>query len=115
MITALHHFSTISSSELSISFYEKLGFRVSFKKDRVKDTVVVMNGRGIQLEVFIDPSHPKRACDPENLGLRGLSFKVDDFEDAKTQFECGPVMIDWFGQKYCITHDPDGLPIQFYE
>lgn len=115
MITALHHFSIIASSDSSISFYEKLGFQVSYRKEREKDTVVVMNGHDTQLEVFIDPSHPKRACNPENLGLRGLSFKVDDFEDAKTQFECSPVMIDWFGQKYCITRDPDGLPIQFHE
>ena len=115
MINGIHHFSLIASSELSISFYEKLGFKVSFRKERVKDTVVVMNGHDTQIEIFIDPSHPKRACNPENLGLRGLSFKVNDIEDVRTQFECGPVMNDWYGQKYCVTHDPDGLPIQFHE
>jgi len=115
MSTALHHFSMIASSELSISFYEKLGFSVFFKKERENDTVVVMSGHNIQLEFFIDPSHPKRACDPENLGLRGLSFKVDDFEGVRTQFECGPVLNDWFGQKYCVTYDPDGLPVQLHE
>lgn len=115
MITALHHFSIIASSEVSISFYEKLGFQVSLRKDREKDTVVVMNGHDTQIEVFIDSSHPKRACNPENLGLRGLCFKVNDIDGTRTQFECGPVMIDWFGQKYCVTHDPDGLPIQLHE
>ena len=115
MITALHHFSIIASSKQSISFYERLGFSVSFKKEREKDSVVVMSGHNIQLEIFIDSSHPARSCDPENLGLRGLSFKVEDIESARIQFECGPVMNDWFGQKYCVTHDPDGLPVQLHE
>ena len=105
MITALHHFSIISSSELSISFYEKLGFRVSYKKERLKDTVVVMNGRGIHLEVFIDPSHPKRACDPENLGLRGLSFKVDDFEFAK-------LMVTKINPNAILAFKPMFLPLK---
>lgn len=115
MISSLHHFSIIASSELSISFYEKLGFSVTSRKERERDAVVVMNGNNIQLEVFIDPSHPKRACNPETLGLRGLSFKVQDLEKAGAQFECGPLMRDWFGQKYCIIHDPDGLPVQLHE
>ena len=115
MITRLHHLSIISSSEVSVSFYERLGFHVVSRIEREFDCVVILTGFGIGIDMFIDPSHPKRARNPENLGLRGLSFKVDDIDSARTQFECGPVMNDWFGQKYCVTHDPDGLPIQFHE
>ena len=115
MISGLHHFSIIVSSEASVSFYEKLGFKEVFRKERSYDCVVIMDGIGVQLELFIDPKHPKRAQNPENLGLRAVSFKVDDFDRLSKQFECSSVMTDWFGQRYCTVTDPDGLPIQLHE
>lgn len=115
MITGMHHFSIIASSEKSIEFYKSLGFTETFRKDRGYDTIVLMDGYGIGLEIFIDPTHPKRATKPENLGLRLLSLKVDNCEDLKKQYDCGPINKDWVGVKYCLTADPDGLPIQFHE
>ena len=61
MITGVHHFSIIASSEESVGFYEKLGFRENKRIERTYDTVVLMSGYGIGLEVFIDPSHPGRS------------------------------------------------------
>lgn len=65
--------------------------------------------------MFIDPSHPKREADPEPVGLRHLALRVDDIEKVTEEFECGPVMKDWVGQRYCFTTDPDGLKIEFHE
>lgn len=115
MVKGMHHFALIASSEASVAFYERLGFRVFLRKERRYDTVVLMRGHGIQIEMFIDPSHPERATAPENLGLRHLALCVDDVEAMTKEFECGPVMKDWVGAKFCFTADPDGLPVEFHE
>ena len=115
MVTALHHVSLIVSSEKTVDFYKKLGFEEVFRKERKTDSVVILEGFGLQLELFIDSTHPKRATNPENLGLRGLSLKVDNLVSLRTRFDCSPIMTDWFGQRYCTTLDPDGIPIQFHE
>ena len=115
MIQGLHHLAIIVSGELSIGFYEKLGFKEFRRIHRSYDTVVLMKGFGIELEMFIDPNHGKRASDPENMGLRHLALKVDNIRDMATRFECGPIMQDWTGMDFCFTSDPDGLPIEFHE
>lgn len=43
---------------------------------RVNDTIVLMDGYGIQLELFIDSRHPK-TLEIEPLGVRHLALKVD--------------------------------------
>ncbi len=115
MITGLDHISIIVSSEQSIEFYQKLGFIVDNRIKRDYDTVVLMHGNGINLGLFIDPNHPRRAEYPENLGIRFFSLRVDDIDAITNTFECSPIMEDWFGKKYCFTTDPDGLPIEFHE
>ena len=115
MIKGIHHFALIASSEASIAFYERLGFHVSFRRERTYDTVVLMEGFGIGIEMFIDPNHPERATDPENMGLRHLALKVDSVEEVAKEFECGPIMKDWTGVNFAFTSDPDGLPIELHE
>ena len=115
MITGIHHFAIIVSSEKSIAFYERLGFKVIFRKERAYDTVVLMEGNGIKLEIFIDSNHPGRATNPENLGLRHLAFKVKDIEKASREFESSHICTDWVGERYCMISDPDGLPIELHE
>ena len=120
MITGIHHVSILASNEQSVAFYEKLGFEVTFRKDRAKDIIVLMDGYGMQIEMFIDASHPKRACDPENLGLRHFALKTTDIEDIVHELEekgisCGDIGKDWTGIKYCYIEDPDGLPIEVHE
>lgn len=117
MITGLHHFAIIVSSEKSIPFYEKLGFRVHYAKKRRCDKIVLLDGYGIQLEMFIDSKHPSRTTNPENLGLRHLALKVNMIEKTVEELgiKSGPVMKDWIGMRFCFVMDPDGLPIELHE
>ena len=117
MIKGIHHFAIIASSEESICFYSKLGFRESYRKERKYDTVVLLDGYGMQIEMFVDPNHPERAKNPENKGLRHLALKVEKIEDTAEALglEIGPIMNDWVGVRFAFTVDPDGLPIELHE
>lgn len=115
MIKGVKQFSIIASSEESVKFYNRLGFIEIGRIDRNYDKVVIMSGFDMELVLFIDPNHPGRADDPENLGLRNLALQVDDLGNVVKEFDCSPVTEDWFGRKYCSTNDPDGLPVIFYE
>ena len=108
MITGIHHFSIIASSEASVEFYTTLGFQEYKRIKRDYDTVVLMEGYGIGLEVFIDPRHSRSADEP--LGFRTLSLKVDSLDGID-----GTVMTDWNGKRYVNIADPDGNMIQLRE
>lgn len=116
MIVGIHHFSIIVSSEESIGWYGKLGFREYKRVERKYDTVVLMNGHGIGLEIFVDPSHPPRS-NPEPLGPRHLSLRVDKVEETAEELglEIGPVMSDWTGVRFAFCADPDGNVVQLHE
>ena len=116
MIVGVHHFSIIAGSEASIAFYTSLGFREYKRIERRMDTVVLLNGHGIGLEIYIDPSHPPRER-PEPLGPRHLSLRVDEIERTVEELglEAGPIMTDWVGVKFCFIADPDGWPVQLHE
>ena len=122
MISGFHHLAMIVSSEESVKFYEFLGFCESFRKVREHDTIVLMKGCGIELELFIDPRHPERANNPENLGLRHIAFTIDvSMEDCidslkeKGITDIGQIMIDWIGKRFCFVKDPDGTPVEIRE
>ncbi len=115
MIYGIHHIAIIISKEEHIYFYEKLGFKIFHRVERKNDIVVLMEGYGIQLEIFVDPSHPRRSSNPENIGLRHFALKVDNINELSEKFEHGPIMKDWFGVNYCFISDPDGLPIELHE
>lgn len=117
MVQGIHHFAIIAGSEDSVGFYKNLGFREIYRRERKSDTVVLLDGYGLQIEVFIDPKHPKRATNPENMGLRHLALKVDNIERiAETlNLEIGPIMNDWIGERMAFIADPDGLPIELHE
>lgn len=108
MVTGIHHFSIIVSSEASVEFYTRLGFKENKRIKRDYDTVVLMDGFGIGLEVFIDPKHSRSADEP--LGFRTLSLKVDSLDGIE-----GTVMKDWNGEKYVNIADPDGNIVQLHE
>ena len=119
MISSIHHVAIIVSSEKSIVFYNKLGFIESFRKDRIKDTIVLMDGYGIQLEIFIDSSHSK-SSETEPIGYRHLALKVDNIERTIDEFKLplsnvGEIMNDWAGIRFCFIKDPDGLVIELHE
>ena len=117
MIKGIHHFAVIVSSERSLDFYTRLGFTPSFRLERRTDTVVLLDGYGIQIEMFIDPSHPPRMTDPETIGVRHLALQVDNIEDTIGELgvEPGRIMTDWTGVRFTFISDPDGLPVELHE
>ena len=117
MIAGIHHFSIIAASEESVEFYKKLGFEEKKRIERGHDIVVLLNGHGLWVEIFIDPRHPERATKPENRGIRNISLKVDDVEKTVVELglEAGEILTDWIGERYCFVRDPDGLPVQLHE
>ena len=114
IVKGIHHVAIIVSSEASVDFYKKLGFKETFRKEREYDTVVLMEGLGIELEVFIDPNHPQRSK-TEPMGLRHLAFHVDNCDQMRNEFDCGPIKKDWIGRNYCFTADPDGNTVEYHE
>jgi len=126
MIKGLQHISMIVSSEKSVAFYEMLGFREKFRKERGYDTVVALEGFDIKLLLFVDPKHPARATDPENIGFRNLVLHVDNLEitieeikkvaeESNLHVEFGPILKDWHDSRLVFLKDPDGLPIGLHE
>ena len=126
MIIGLQHLSIIVSTEKSITFYECLGFREISRMKRKKDTVVAMEGFGLRVLMFVDPTHPARVSEPEAMGLRNLILRVDQLEDtlweikrnaevAGLEIASGPILTSWHGYRYVLIKDPDGLPIGLHE
>ena len=116
MIQGVHHMAIIVSNEDSIAFYERFGFEVFKRVVRKQDTVVLLYGHGIQLEIFVDVSHPVRSF-PEPLGLRHLAIRVDDIEKTiqELNLKTGSIMKDWVGTRFCFTADPDGNSVELHE
>lgn len=119
MITSFHHIALIISSEDNLEFYRRLGFKESFRKKRLHDIVVLMDGYGMQLEIFIDSSHCSHQ-EPEPIGLRHFALKVDEIEKTilnlgLSKKDVGPIMIDWTGVRFCFVKDPDGVKVELHE
>ncbi|MBR4731752.1 MAG: VOC family protein [Lachnospiraceae bacterium] len=105
---------------------ECLTSKRNFRKERGYDTVVVLEGFDIKLVLFIDPTHPARSTNPENLGVRNFVLHVDDLEttieeikknaeESKLSIEFGPIMKDWQDSRFVFFKDPDGLPVGLHE
>ena len=114
-MVVLDHIALIVSSEKSLRFYEKLGFKESKRIDRSYDTVVFMECGQTVLEIFIDSNHPERITNPEAKGLRHIAFSVENLEEIMKVVECEEVRTDWFGRKFIFIKDPDGQPIELKE
>lgn len=118
MITGVHHIALLISSEECLTFYKKLGFEESFRKQRAGDTVILLDGFGIQLEVFVDSRHPRKAEGPdEPLGCRHFALRVDNIEDTVEALELihTEIGLDWQGIRYCYITDPNGNQIEIHE
>lgn len=111
----LDHIALIVSSEESLRFYEKFGFKETKRIERTYDTVVFMKCGQVVLEIFIDSNHPERMNGPEAKGLRHLAFSVESLEEIMKIVECEEIRTDWFGRKFTFTKDPDGQPIELKE
>lgn len=115
LILGIHHFSLIASSEDIVRFYKKMGFHEERRIERDYDTVVILEGVDVGLDIFIDPRHPKREG-IEPLGLRQIALRVDDLErtaeDLRIEIE---IQSDWNGKRYCLITDPDGNKVLLCE
>ena len=120
MIKAIHHIAIIVTSEHSLEFYRLLGFRETFRKAREYDTIVLMEGFGFQLEVFIDDRHDSRGEGlKEPIGLRHFALKVECLEEEIERLKAkdikvGPIMEDWRGERFCFIKDFDGLIVELH-
>ena len=111
----LDHIALIVSSEESLRFYEKFGFKETKRIERTYDTVVFMKCGQVVLEIFIDSNHPERMNGPEAKGLRHLAFSVESLEEIMKMVECEEIRTDWFGRKFTFCRDYDGQPIELKE
>lgn len=116
MIQGIHHLAIIVSSEECVKFYKKFGFKEFKRIERNSDRVILLEGYGFQLEMFVDPSHPLRSM-PEPLGLRHIALKVDDIEKIIEDLDLisSPIMTDWVDARCCFIKDPDGNTIELHE
>lgn len=114
-MVSLDHIALIVSSENSLEFYEKLGFKETKRIGRSYDTVVFMECGQIVLEIFVDPKHPERVTEPEAKGLRHIAFLVENLAEVMKVLECEEIRTDWFGRRFTFTKDPDGQPIELIE
>ena len=125
MFTRIHHIALIVSSERCLEFYKLLGFRESLRKVRSYDVIVLMDGHGLQLEIFVDGRHrTKSDVEEETTGLRHFALQVngkleDEMERLKVEssetINFGPIMEDWRGVRFVFMKDPDGAIIELHE
>ena len=105
----LNHIAIIVSTEDGIDFYKSFGFNEISRKIRNNenhDELVYLSNGLVTLEIYKDPTHPKRLSNPEAYGLRHLCFQVDDIGEDYKEDEKG---------KFKFIYDPDGLPIEIRE
>ena len=105
----LNHIAIIVSSEAGVDFYKSLGFEEISREVRPDnhDELLYLSNGLLTLEIYKDPTHPKRTSNPEAYGLRHLCFQVEDIgEDYK---------LDKNGYKFKFIYDPDDLPIEIRE
>lgn len=125
-INKLHHIAIICSDyNASLRFYtEVLGFTVkseTYREDRQSyKTDLELNGNYL-IELFSFPNSPQRPTYPEALGLRHIAFEVDSLQDAIEWLDSRGVKHEEIridnltGKRFMFFHDPDKLPIEFYE
>ena len=125
MIKSVHHLAVLCSErEKALDFYcGALGFKTAETHLRPErnDEIIMLEGHGITLELFVSPSNPPRVTSPEAYGLRHLAFCVTDIENEVRRLkEAGyapeEIRCDTFtGEKMTFVKDPDGLPIELHE
>ena len=104
--------SIIVSSEEGVNFYKSLGFEEISREIRKEahDELICLSNGEIALRLYKDPTHPVRNRKPESLGLRYLTFEVDNLN----QFENIEIKEDQLG-RFIFLNDPDGQPVQIRE
>lgn len=104
--------SIIVSNENGVDFYKQLGFKEisrEVRKETHDELISLFNGF-LTLRLYKDSTHPVRNRKPESLGLRYLTFEVDDL----SQFKSIEIKEDQIG-RFIFINDPDGQPVQIRE
>lgn len=110
-----NHAAITVSSENTVSFYEKLGFKIRSRIERPNDVIYFMDGCGTTVELFLVTDYQKRPDNPEPLGLKHLAFNVINFDEILTQFDCGEIKSSSSGGRRTFIFDPEGTSIEFIE
>ena len=112
MNLTLQQVSIIVSNENCVEFYKRLGFKEISREARKEahDELICLFNGNISLRLYKDNTHPARNRKQESLGLRYLTFEIDDL----SQFKDVEIKKDQIG-KFIFINDPDGQPIQIRE
>lgn len=122
----IHHIAIITADySRAKSFYcEGLGFEILAENYRALRQSwkcdLGINGQYV-LELFSFPNPPMRPSCPEACGARHIAFSVPDVAAKRAELVaknilCEAIRIDEYTNKsFFFIHDPDGLPIEFYE
>lgn len=125
-IKNIHHIAIICSDyQRSKTFYtDILGLKIIrevYREERQSYKLDLALNSTYVIELFSFPDPPKRVSRPEALGLRHLSFEVEDVQTvikdlALKNISAEPIRIDEYtGKQFTFIEDPDGLPIEFYQ
>lgn len=125
MIKELHHIAILcSDKDRALAFYVgALGFSVRETHVRPErgDEIVMLEGYGVVLELFVSRGNPYRVTDPEAYGLRHLALRVTELDGLvrtlrSRGYRSEPIRQDSFtGEAMTFVKDPDGLPIELHE
>ena len=125
MITGLHHVAILcSEKQPALDFYcGTLGFQVVLEYARPEraDEILMLEGYGFTIELFVEAGRPARPTEPEAYGLRHLALHVDDVRKTVAKiiaagYEAEPLRQNpFYGKLLTFVKDPDGLPIELHE
>ena len=120
MLKGINHVALIVSSEETIDFYRKIGFKEISRKYREdkNDYLIMMSDSNSTLEVFLREDAPARHCKPEAYGCRHIAFDVECLEDVISvlkDYEQQSIRVSDSGQRFVFITDPDGQPVEFLE
>ena len=104
--------SIIISSETGVDFYKNLGFQEASRQVRkeMHDELIYLSNDELELKLYKDATHPIRNRKPESLGIRYLTFEVDNLN----AFKDVEIKEDQFG-RFIFLNDLDGQPVQIRE
>lgn len=124
-LTKIHHVAIITSNyEATKHFYvDLLGFKIirEHYRETKQDYKIDLQLDGCELEIFVKPDSPKRATNPESLGLRHLSLQVESVQETVAELnrlgiQTEPIRLDDYTEKpLAFFYDPDNLPIELHE
>lgn len=104
--------SIIVSSEAGVNFYKGLGFKEVNRlvRTEMRDELIYLSNDELELRLYKDATHPIRNRKPESLGIRFLTFEVDNFN----AFKDAEINEDQLG-RFIFLNNPDGQPVQIRE